>query len=197
MVWADWCSQDSGIHCGRICGFAGQPQWAGGCVVAWFGDWADVGGVGRLGQDVVRPRGGDQATNQQRRRTFRALGGMLGNRQALLMLSLVVLSTMVICLIDIHFKFQVAKDHEGNLNQFFGQFYTYSSLASWCCSCSLCATADERWGDYGHHCAAGTVGDLLGCALLLPGEGGMPVSLSVRPSFSPLSMPGCRCCFSR
>ena len=61
--------------------------------------------------------------------TFRALGGMLGNRQALLMLSLVVLSTMVICLIDIHFKFQVAKDHEGNLNQFFGQFYTYSSLA--------------------------------------------------------------------
>ena len=45
--------------------------------------------------------------------TFRALGGMLGNRQALLMLSLVVLSTMVICLIDIHFKFQVAKDHEG------------------------------------------------------------------------------------
>tara|TARA_B100000614_G_scaffold60864_1_gene53880 strand:- start:383 stop:3154 length:2772 start_codon:yes stop_codon:yes gene_type:complete len=61
--------------------------------------------------------------------TFRALGGMLGNRQALLMLSLVVLSTMVICLIDIHFKFQVAKDHEENLNQFFGQFYTYSSLA--------------------------------------------------------------------
>ena len=36
---------------------------------------------------------------------------------------------MVICLIDIHFKFQVAKDHEGKLNQFFGQFYTYSSLA--------------------------------------------------------------------
>ena len=61
--------------------------------------------------------------------TFRVLGGMLGNRQSLLMLSLVVLSTMVICLIDIHFKFQVAKDHEGKLNQFFGQFYTYSSLA--------------------------------------------------------------------
>ena len=61
--------------------------------------------------------------------TFRALGGMLCNRQALLMLCLVILSTMVICLIDIHFKFQVAKDHDENLNQFFGQFYTYSSLA--------------------------------------------------------------------
>ena len=61
--------------------------------------------------------------------TFRALGRMSCNLQTLLMLSLVVLSTLVICLIDIHFKFQVAKDHDENLNQFFGQFYTYSSLA--------------------------------------------------------------------
>ena len=60
---------------------------------------------------------------------FRSFAGMLRSRQAVLMLMLVVLSTMVICLIDIHFKFQVAKDHEGNLNQFFGQFYTYSSIA--------------------------------------------------------------------
>ena len=59
---------------------------------------------------------------------FRSFAGMLGSRQAVLMLMLVVLSTMVICLIDIHFKFQVAKDHEGNLNQFFGRFYTYSSI---------------------------------------------------------------------
>ena len=53
---------------------------------------------------------------------------MLGSRQAMLMLALVVLSTMVICLIDIQFKFQVARDHAENLNQFFGQFYTYSSI---------------------------------------------------------------------
>jgi len=59
---------------------------------------------------------------------FRSLRGMLGSRQAVLMLLLVMLSTMVICLIDIHFKFQVAKDHEGNLNHFFGRFYTYSSI---------------------------------------------------------------------
>ncbi len=59
---------------------------------------------------------------------FRSFGGMLGSRQAILMLLLVMLSTMVICLIDIHFKFQVAKDHEGNLNHFFGRFYTYSSI---------------------------------------------------------------------
>jgi len=59
---------------------------------------------------------------------FRSLGGMLGSRQAVLMLLLVMLSTMVICLIDIHFKFQVAKDHKGNLNHFFGRFYTYSSI---------------------------------------------------------------------
>jgi len=59
---------------------------------------------------------------------LRSLGGMLGSRQAVLMLLLVILSTMVICLIDIHFKFQVAKDHEGNLNHFFGRFYTYSSI---------------------------------------------------------------------
>ena len=59
---------------------------------------------------------------------FRSFAGMLGSRQAVLMLLLVMLSTMVICLIDIHFKFQVAKDHEGNLNQFFGRFYTYSSI---------------------------------------------------------------------
>jgi ATP/ADP translocase/HEAT repeat protein len=59
---------------------------------------------------------------------FRSFAGMLGSRQAMLMLALVVLSTMVICLIDIQFKFQVARDHEGSLNQFFGQFYTYSSI---------------------------------------------------------------------
>ena len=59
---------------------------------------------------------------------FRSFTGMLGSRQAMLMLALVVLSTMVICLIDIQFKFQVARDHAGNLNQFFGQFYTYSSI---------------------------------------------------------------------
>jgi len=59
---------------------------------------------------------------------FSSLGRMLGSRQAVLMLLLVMFSTMVICLIDIHFKFQVAKDHEGNLNHFFGRFYTYSSI---------------------------------------------------------------------
>ena len=59
---------------------------------------------------------------------FRSFTGMLGSRQAMLMLALVVLSTMVICLIDIQFKFQVARDHAGKLNQFFGQFYTYSSI---------------------------------------------------------------------
>ncbi len=36
---------------------------------------------------------------------FRSFAGMLRSRQAVLMLMLVVLSTMVICLIDIHFKF--------------------------------------------------------------------------------------------
>lgn len=75
-------------------------------------------------QGETKPVAQSNATGQ-----FRALLGMLSNRQALLMLLLVVLSTMMICLIDIHFKFQVAKDHGENLNQFFGQFYTYSSLA--------------------------------------------------------------------
>ncbi|HJO09394.1 MAG TPA: Npt1/Npt2 family nucleotide transporter [Verrucomicrobiota bacterium] len=60
---------------------------------------------------------------------FRSFAGMLRSRQAVLMLMLVVLSTMVLCLIDIHFKFQVARDHTENLNQFFGRFYTYSSIA--------------------------------------------------------------------
>jgi len=61
---------------------------------------------------------------------FRSFAGILGSRQAVLMLMLVMLSTMVICLIDIHFKFQVANDYDKDgLNKFFGQFYTYSSIA--------------------------------------------------------------------
>ena len=78
-----------------------------------------------FGQGNAKP----EAAPTKATSAFRSFAGMLGSRQAVLMLMLVVLSTMVICLIDIQFKFQVAKDHEGSLNKFFGQFYTYSSIA--------------------------------------------------------------------
>ena len=90
------------------------------------------------------------------------------------MLSLVVLSTMVICLIDIHFKFQVAKDHEGKLNQFFGQFYTYSSLAQLALQLFIVRTLLTKGGVI----TAITVLPLLlvicsVCALMFAGEDGV------------------------
>ena len=123
---------------------------------------------------------------------------MLGNRQALLMLSLVVLSTMVICLIDIHFKFQVAKDHEGNLNQFFGQFYTYSSLAQLALQLFIVRTLLTKGGVI----TAITVLPVLlvicsVCALMFAREDGVYAGRFIcQVIFSRLSR-GCRCCFSR
>ena len=134
-----------------------SKQWFGligaagtvGCIVAGYvvslasrSTWVDVISLGLVtglmlvvlvslartnifGQEDAKPR----AAATKATSAFRAFAGMLGSRQAVLMLMLVVLSTMVICFIDIHFKLQVASDYnKDGLNKFFGQFYTYSSI---------------------------------------------------------------------
>ena len=112
-----------------------------GCIVAGCGSLASRSGqvdvlslglvtglmlvvLGGLARRFVRPGEATKTSTQPTKAasTFRALGGMLGNRQALLML-LVVLSTMVICLGDIHFKFQVARITK-SLNQFSVSLHT-------------------------------------------------------------------------
>jgi hypothetical protein len=61
---------------------------------------------------------------------FRKMALMISSRQSVMMTWLVVFSAMVLCLIDINFKFLVRKDYAGSeLYDFFGQFYTYSSVA--------------------------------------------------------------------
>ena len=166
MVWADWCSRDGGMHCGRICSFAGQPQWAGGCVVAWFGDWADVGGVGRLGQDeFVRPRGGDQNVNTTNKRGehVSCAGGDAGQPSG----AVDALAGGAVDDGDLshRYSFQVSGG-QGSRRKPQSVFRSVLHIQQSCpvgAAVVHCAhTADERWGDYGHHCAAGTFGDLLG-----------------------------------
>jgi HEAT repeat protein len=70
------------------------------------------------------------ATDNQTASIFRKLAVMISSRQSVMMTWLVVFSAMVLCLIDINFKFLVRKDYAGSdLYDFFGQFYTYSSVA--------------------------------------------------------------------
>lgn len=71
-----------------------------------------------------------EATDNQAASIFRKLAVMISSRQSVMMTWLVVFSAMVLCLIDINFKFLVRKDYAGSeLYDFFGQFYTYSSVA--------------------------------------------------------------------
>jgi hypothetical protein len=64
---------------------------------------------------------------------FSKLAVLISSRQSMLMTGLVVFSAIVMSLIDINFKFEVrgsfADKPPGELYDFFGQFYTYSSIA--------------------------------------------------------------------
>jgi ATP/ADP translocase len=64
---------------------------------------------------------------------FSKLAVLISSRQSMLMTGLVVFSAIVMSLIDINFKFEVrgsfADKPPGELYDFFGRFYTYSSIA--------------------------------------------------------------------
>ena len=64
---------------------------------------------------------------------LRKLGVLISSRQSILMTGLVVFSAIVMSLIDINFKFEVRDFYTnkppGELYDFFGQFYTYTSIA--------------------------------------------------------------------
>jgi hypothetical protein len=78
---------------------------------------------------TIRGTKADSSGNQTAS-IFRKLAMMISSRQSIMMTWLVVFSAMVLCLIDINFKFLVRKDYAGSeLYDFFGQFYTYSSVA--------------------------------------------------------------------
>ena len=64
----------------------------------------------------------------QRTSLYQKLRILISGRQAVLMTLLVVFSAMVLSIIDINFKFEVRKDEE-DLYDFFGLFYTYTSVA--------------------------------------------------------------------
>ena len=59
---------------------------------------------------------------------FRKFAVLLSSRQSVLMTLLVVCSATVLSVIDINFKFEVRNDQE-DLYDFFGLFYTYTSIA--------------------------------------------------------------------
>ena len=64
---------------------------------------------------------------------IRKLAVLISSRQSVLMTGLVVFSAVVLSLIDINFKFEVREFYSnkprGELYDFFGQFYTYTSIA--------------------------------------------------------------------
>jgi hypothetical protein len=64
---------------------------------------------------------------------LRKLAVLISSRQSVLMTGLVVFSAVVLSLIDINFKFEVrdfySDKSRGELYDFFGQFYTYTSIA--------------------------------------------------------------------
>jgi len=64
---------------------------------------------------------------------LRKLAVLISSRQSVLMTGLVVFSAVVLSLIDINFKFEVRDFYSnkppGELYDFFGQFYTYTSIA--------------------------------------------------------------------
>lgn len=75
----------------------------------------------------------DGPTATQSTSILRKLAVLISSRQSVLMTGLVVFSAIVMSLIDINFKFEV-REHYSNkppaeLYNFFGQFYTYSSIA--------------------------------------------------------------------
>ena len=61
---------------------------------------------------------------------FRRIGLLISSRQSILKTWLVVFSATVMCLIDINFKFDVRNSYKGSdLYNFFGEFYSYTSIA--------------------------------------------------------------------
>lgn len=60
---------------------------------------------------------------------LRRIALLISSRQSILMTWLVVFSAMVMCLIDINFKFLVRQDYQAELHLFFGEFYSYTSIA--------------------------------------------------------------------
>ena len=75
----------------------------------------------------------DSPTPAQSSSVLRKLAVLISSRQSVLMTGLVVFSAIVMSLIDINFKFEVrdlySNKPPGELYDFFGQFYTYSSIA--------------------------------------------------------------------
>ena len=71
----------------------------------------------------------DSATDMQAAGIFRRIALLISSRQSILMTWLVVFSATVMCLIDINFKFDVRQKYAGELHNFFGLFYSYTSIA--------------------------------------------------------------------
>ena len=73
------------------------------------------------------------APSAQSTSILRKLAVLISSRQSVLMTGLVVFSAVVLSLIDINFKFEVRDFYSdkppGELYDFFGQFYTYTSIA--------------------------------------------------------------------
>ena len=74
----------------------------------------------------------DCPTPAQSSSILRKLAVLISSRQSVLMTGLVVFSAIVMSLIDINFKFEVRDEYKetpAELYDFFGQFYTYTSIA--------------------------------------------------------------------